>query len=801
MNARARLVALVTLVLAALVVLAAMRVAHRFPGACLELGRTQRLRLSPELQSRLKHLRDDVLITYYVTAREAMPSHMRRVEREVVDLLQSMRRAAGGRLDFHLVDPTGVSDLAGYAAKRGVTPVRERHVTRDAYSEQELWSTLTVAYGPRAPALIQGVGPHHLPRLQQMLLLELDQLDQPRQPVFALSAGPGFGRLEAFLAEKGDLLKVDPSSPAGLPLEADLLFWMNPGRIDATILRNLRHFIDSGRSVVVAGSLRDGELMTREGRGLLVLSESGYDAEALLGAFGLHPVPGLLLDEQSAALRLPTGAAPARFRVACLVLNQDFHSLASEPRGTLLFVAPTPIGFDNQRLGQMGWKAEVLATSSDQSTLLPFPDAPLPLDSLAQAAGQEVPKQALLVWLRPVDAWRGSLLVAASSGLFRDETFEIQTLAHKRLTETLIKTLGSDERLVMTRSEVHRPQPVPVLPPVERVFWRVLTVLLLPALVLVLLLRRHRLWARGSPDAERATQRIQFAARWAGLFVVVLLLAGLSSWVDLRADLTVGGVNRLADYSRQLAEGATGGRAISAQLFFSEESRLPPELKRLPDQVRDLLREFSRAGADLRLVRTVPEDVHPDEREQLIESGVRPFQITSRNEEVTTVRTVYSCLRLSCGDRVETLQLHDPGSAENLEFRLAFALERLRIGRPIQIAFASDAPRLSSAEAYQYYQSRGLIPPSGKDVYSLARELLRGHDFTVTHVNPRDPVLPDPIDLLIWLQPRRSVAPMLEVFVEHLYRGGRALLAAQHFNIQSRQYRAPVAGRGVVLLS
>src|SRR6185369_10936503 len=75
------------------------------------------------------------------------------------------------------------------------------------------------------------------------------------------------------------------------------------------------------------------------------------------------------------------------------------------------------------------------------------------------------------------------------------------------------------------------------------------------------------------------------------------------------------------------------------------------------------------------------------------------------------------------------------------------------------------------------------------DVYSLAREVLAGTDFRIAHLNTREPVMPPKIDLLVWMQPRRPVEKLLNEVVRHLHQGGRVLLAAQHFNIQSRQYR------------
>jgi hypothetical protein len=61
--------------------------------------------------------------------------------------------------------------------------------------------------------------------------------------------------------------------------------------------------------------------------------------------------------------------------------------------------------------------------------------------------------------------------------------------------------------------------------------------------------------------------------------------------------------------------------------------------------------------------------------------------------------------------------------------------------------------------------------------------------FRVSHVNPGRGRIPEDIDLLVWIQPRRPMERMLESMVDYLYRGGRVLLAAQHFNIQPQQFR------------
>src|SRR5262249_24176225 len=116
-------------------------------------------------------------------------------------------------------------------------------------------------------------------------------------------------------------------------------------------------------------------------------------------------------------------------------------------------------------------------------------------------------------------------------------------------------------------------------------------------------------------------------------------------------------------------------------------------------------------------------------------------------------------------------------------------LERLGGRATPRVAFASDVPRLSAAEAFEQFQQKGLFAPRGTDVFALARESLEQNDLEVVHVKPRAPVMPEQSDVLVWLQPRRSGEAMLEEFVRPLVGGGKAVLAVQHFNLRTQQFR------------
>jgi hypothetical protein len=201
------------------------------------------------------------------------------------------------------------------------------------------------------------------------------------------------------------------------------------------------------------------------------------------------------------------------------------------------------------------------------------------------------------------------------------------------------------------------------------------------------------------------------------------------------------------------------------------------------------LRALERAGARLDVERIAPDELGPAERALLAERGVTPHESAVSDGDTTTVRRFYASLLLQRGTREEHVDLADDGALETLEYRLALALSVLGGAERPRIAFASDVPRLSAAEAYEEYQQQGLFAPKGTDVYALAREVLRAAGVEVVHVDPRAPAIPDGTDALVWLQPRRPIEPMIEAFVRYLVGGGKALLAVQHFNIESLQHR------------
>lgn len=786
MSWRSRLAFAALVALALTVALVSVRVAWRYRGASVELRRQKVSELTPAMKERIARLDADVLITWYGSAKERMPADYRHIEASLGDLLRALQADSKGRIQAQIVDPGSDPSLSGYLASLGVSPFRARRVERDGYVEESLWSCLRIVYGAHGAAVIPALRPSELPHAQALIAAHLDQLEKPRRPRIGVAAPHSFVALRRELASRADVYDSDFDASASIRDDVDLLFWIDPTQATGAHVAALQAFLEHGKSAVIAGSDWQAELESKGGAPAVRFSKTGFPAEALFSEFGLRLVPGLVLDARAeGASPMEKGARGllATHLVSAIGEEQDFRSLSGQPNGSLLFAVPTPFEPDAPRLTELDLSATVLATSSESTWSREFVNEPLPLADLqTPEAGQRLSREPLLAILRPADPWRGSLVFAASSSPFGDAYFKHEAYAHAMLARILIASLASSERIAQQRVALTLPARLPELSTRQRWTARGLVVLALPLALLAIAFARgaRRSAARGSEDGRPRGMALTAGAALA--FAAIALLAALSP-AAASLDLTRDRSNSLADGMRAVLAGrARPERPVSVRLIFSPDGDLPPEMRPLVRGARDLVRAMSRASPDVSA-----SDVDTATASEAVLAGVRRERVTSSTDEVTTVRRIYCAIEVSRGGRTERLVFPSVESFNHLEFRLAFALDRLSRERRVKVAFAADTPRLSPAEAQMEYEKKGLFAPSRGDAYGNARALLEQNDFEIAAVDPEKPDVPQGSDLLVWLQPRRDVKPMLTQAVERLAGGGKVLIAAQHYVVRSQK--------------
>lgn len=779
-----------TTVCAVLAALGAAAFVGALEGRPLELAEAKALALDPELARALRELDGECRATYYVSSRERLPSELRRLEVEVTDVLTELRRASDGRFDFEVLDPAEHPELGPWIAHQGIAPFRMRSVRHDAWTETEIHSTLALHYAGHGRARIEGLRPEHVPSLAKLVLAHLDEMRAPTEPSIVI-AGPHTEKLVGLLGRAGRVRRIDfDRDPTALPSDADLFFWIAPESAEREHARALEVFLEDGGSVVLAGSAHRIALERTTSPPRLSLSSAAGPIADVAAELGLQAVPDLLMDPNAAAVQVGDETWPAPWRMRVVAPDQDFRPFGRQPNGTLFLDAPTAWSEDTVRLDELGYDVHVLATGSSRTWAQTI-ERPVPLDELDPANGRPVGKAALAVLSVPRDPWRGRLVLFGSASPFQDEELAREELAHRELTDVLTDALVSTERRVLRRARPTARTALPVLEPRARILWRIFAIGALPlALLAIAAVRlgrdraRRRVGAFGSLGAGR-----RVAGTLSALVLATLALGALAPWLDaagLRLDWTRDSVHELSPATLDLAAGLRA--PVVAELCFS--SPLPPSLRRGLARLRGRLLDLERAGLELDVVTISVDDLALDERRALEERGVRPLRVARRSEAGASVQTLFAALVLESGGTRTVLEFPNELAFEWLELRLANALWTLERGRAPRVAFAADLPQLTPAEAHVEYRQKGLFAPSGTDVYGLAKELLRLCGFDVVHVNPRTPEPLDPNDrpeLLIWMQPRRPIAPMLALVVDHLRAGGHAALLAQHFVMRSRQ--------------
>lgn len=778
----------VSLILAVAAAALATHVASRLTAARVEVGRIRRTHLDAAIVERLANLRERVFVQFFVTARESMPSRLRTLEADVADVLEAMRAVNPNQFDFQIVDPAGDDDLVRFAARRKVAPTRVRSVTKDAVTEQEIWSTLAVARGTSQPAVANGIGLDHVRHVARLVIALVDGIEQPRVPrIGVLTPKGGYAKLRAKLAEKAELVELASDVDPALE-RCDAWVWMEPTAIDAPTIERLRRFVDRGRSVFVAGSRWRPRVVSDAsvaGGRALELEETNFGVDALAQGFGLVAAKSLILDGRNVGAESSDGSTGEPYRVLAIAPNFDFKSMSADLGGQVEFAAPTTFTPDAERLADLGLVAKPLITTSEATWTVDVGGRFVALGDLAPASGVPLAKQPLLMRVEPSEPWRGFLVLAGAATPFRDEFLDVEQRAHQRLAQVIAESMTTPERLLYARLPLDATEPLPELSAFARVGWRAFCIGFVPFVLWFVRVRRQA----GGLALARATRATGVWPRTVVACAVAAVGVSVATRVLGTVDVSRAGTLRLDAFSEELARGATGDGRVVATWFVSSDAVLPPEMKEPIGRLRGALDRFRRAGAEIELDVVHPDAISADARKELERDGIRARRASSTHEEATTVRSVYATLRLESRGRREQLEFATPRAFESIEFRLAFALWRLQTGERATIAVASDVPRLSGAEAHQYFQSRGLIPPKGVDVYANARGVLAGLDFDVVHVNPQQPVLPADPAAIVWLQPRRPCEAMMAALARHVYRGGSALVAAQHFVMQARQYR------------
>ena len=735
--------------------------------------------LSADTETYLSNLDTPLSLTYFATPRQTMPAHLKGVEKPIHDFLSRLKSIAPNRIDYRVIDP----DLSGasYASRKKASPFTVRNIERDEQTEQTVWSSLVVGYGSYPEILIQKITPSDLPHLERLIIDNLKALKNPPKPVIAVSAPQQFSLFSSFLGQWGEVRKIDLSNPNAIPPEADVIFWLDPTVATQNHIRALQNAIDRGRTVVLAGSPYVIDYTANE-QGSIQYRAYGLGSawETLLTPLGIRPRPDLLMDQSNGPIffrdqKNKIHQVEAPFHLRIMPGFYDLKGFLSPARGALNFVSAGPLESDPRKVSDAGYYLDILGTTTDNAYVQILPEEDFTNEHINQSL--KIGKQNVMLSLRHKNPWKGEFLILATSSLFRDGIFNQPNYAHRVFLQTVMRTFTESNRIVRGKVERATPPPIPELSATARIFWRGVVIIIAP-LILVILGARRYFVISGAWTIFRGFGGLPIHA---GLALIGLFIASYiwSLQGGKLLDLTEEHVHTLLPLSHtQFAK-----QNFKADFILPSRSHLPPTLKGIESLVVSRLNDL-----DISYTIRRPDNLSTTDHARLNALGLRPFEMRTVRDDAETSQHVLSGLVLHRPGGSTVIPRVDDKTADHLEFLLATAAQRLSTGKTPHIALVSEPPRLSPAEAFEYHQKQ-LSPPKGADVFSELKTLLRTYGYRVTYINPGAPHLPPDTDLLIWMQPRRDASKMTALLSQHLARGGKAIVAMQHYNIQQRQYR------------
>jgi len=734
-----------------------------------------------ETRSFLNTFSGKIAFTYFVTPATQMPAHLKGVVTPIVHFLDVLQNSFPDKISYRIIDPQQSGDEGyTYAARKKASPFSVRTIQQDEHSERDVWSSLVIAPDGFKEILIQKITPDDLPFLEGLIVTHLKSLTDPPKPTIAI-ASPNYTTLfSQFAKEYGTVQNVDITDATQFPHEADILFWLEPLKADQTHIRALERFINAGKTVVLAGSayvidyaVNDADQVTYQAY------PTGNGWQNLLAPFGVSPQPDLLMDESQGPIffrdpknKIRQTEAPFHLRV--MPGSYNLKGFLSHARGALNFVAASPLEVEPRKVLNAGFQVDVLATTTEKGYVQALPEGPFTETKSDLSVG----KQNLMLRLVANNPWKGELLILGTASPFRDGIFNQPNYGHRVFLQTVLRTYTERSRIVKGRVRHPQPPPLPELSGTSRLFWRFLAVFVMPVLFLAIGTKRYLAHGGSSLTVLRGVGGLPIRI---GLAIVVLLVASrLWTWhtgmvIDLTADAT--------HTPRAFTRTQLSGKQLKADLIIPPRATLPTAFKHIEHRVTTQLKAL-----DIPTTIRRPAALSAQDRANLNAFGLQPFEVQTILDDQQISNWMFSGLLIHKPGGATVIPRLDNRTIDHLEFQLLAAENRLTTGHTPHVALISEPPRLSPAEAFEYHQQQ-LSPPKGADVFSEIQTLLRTYGYRVSNINPREPVFPPDADLIIWMQPRRDATQISHLFSQYLAKGGKGLVALQHFNIQQRQYR------------
>lgn len=285
-----------------------------------------------------------------------------------------------------------------------------------------------------------------------------------------------------------------------------------------------------------------------------------------------------------------------------------------------------------------------------------------------------------------------------------------------------------------------------------------------------------------------------FAAAAAICAAIFLLSNGLVADMPLgRFDISEGKIYTVSEASRKILKSLSS--PVLAKLYISSVDKMPTAMKTLEQDVRDKLEEFRIASEGRFQYKIIHMDVaaaaektkkEDSQEEQLLQKGIRPFQVESIQADELGVRLVYSGITLSYREKPEEIlpQIH-PGNLDDLEYAVVSKVYRMTLPEIPKVALMAPYQERSVDPNLMMLlqQLGGQVPESYRDdPYEYLQMGLEAEGYPVTRISisEKSPI-PDGTKTLTVVGPSGLNERQKYEINRFLCEGGSVFMAVQNY--------------------
>ena len=277
------------------------------------------------------------------------------------------------------------------------------------------------------------------------------------------------------------------------------------------------------------------------------------------------------------------------------------------------------------------------------------------------------------------------------------------------------------------------------------------------------------------------------------VLAMILVIVGATNYIlaalSARVDLTAEQLYTLSPGSKAVL--AKLDQKVTLKFFFSESAKdMPPSLKTYAEQVRDLLREYERAGKGNVVIETYDPKQDSDEEEWAVKYGVEPQQANPFGAPI------YFGLVVTCGTQEQTIPGFDPRMESTLENEITRHITRVVWPERPVVGVLSSIPGVLGEQMNPMMMQMRRRPSPGWIAFAELKK-----DYDLREIAPDAESIDPDVKALVVIHPKNLSEKTLFAIDQFVIKGGRLIACVDPFSFKdfeasSQQQQNPMMQMG-----